>query len=71
LSVGFLSAIGVHVGRIITNTQADESQWRQYVLTRPPLIVEFKRLSGTELAKLRRLTKELEAWEQGASVRTG
>jgi hypothetical protein len=42
-------AIGVHVGRIITNAQADENQWRQYALTRPPLIVEFKRLSGTDL----------------------
>lgn len=61
-------ALGVHAGRIITNAQAEESEWRQYVLTQPPLIVEFKRLSGTDLAKLRRLTKELEAWEQGARM---
>jgi hypothetical protein len=38
-------AIGVHVGRIITNVQADENQWRQYALTQPPLIVEFKWLT--------------------------
>jgi hypothetical protein len=61
-------AIGVHVGRIITNAQTDENEWRQYALTRPPLIVEFKRLSGTDLAKLRRLAKEIEAWERGAKM---
>jgi hypothetical protein len=59
-------AIGVQVGRIITNAQADENQWRQYALTRPPLVVEFKRLSGAELAKLKRFTEEIEAWEKGA-----
>jgi hypothetical protein len=61
-------AIGVHVGRIITNAQADEGQWRQYVLARPPLIVEFKRLSGAELAKLKKFPKEIEAWEKGARM---
>jgi hypothetical protein len=56
------------VGRIITNAQADENQWRQYALTRPPLVVEFKRLSRTDLAKLRRFSQEIEAWEKGAKM---
>lgn len=58
-------ALGVHEGRIITNAQADESQWRQYALTRPPLVVEFKRLTGTDVAQLKKFTKEIAAWEKG------
>jgi hypothetical protein len=61
-------AIGVHMGRIITNAQADENQWRQYVLTRPPLIVEFRRLSVTDLAKLKTFIADIRAWEKGASM---
>jgi hypothetical protein len=61
-------AIGVYMGRIITNAQADENQWRQYALNRPPLIVEFKRLSGTDLAKLRKLIEDIRAWERGAKM---
>jgi hypothetical protein len=59
-------AIGVHAGRIITNGQCSERQWRQYALTRPPLVVEYQRLSGADLAKLKRFTEEIEAWEKGA-----
>jgi hypothetical protein len=61
-------AIGVYVGRIITNAQADESQWRQYAVTRPPIIVEFMRLNRADLAKLSKFTKEIEAWERGAKM---
>jgi hypothetical protein len=59
-------AIGVHVGRIVTNAQAAENQWRQYAVTRPPLIVEFLRLNRADLAKVKKFTKEIEAWEKGA-----
>ena len=57
-------AIGVYVGRIITNAQTDEHQWRQYVLTRPPLIVEFKQLAGADLAKLRKVIEDICALEK-------
>lgn len=60
-------ALGVYAGKIITNAQANEQRWR-HVLTRPPLIVEYQRLSGTEQAKVKRLISEIEAWEKGAKV---
>lgn len=59
-------ALGVHEGRIITNAQTGEHRWRLYVLTRPPLVVEFKQLTSAETAKLRKFTEEIEAWEKGA-----
>lgn len=61
-------AVGVFVGRIITNMQANERQWRQYVLTRPPLVVEYQRLSGTEQAKVKKYASDIEAWEKGAKM---
>jgi hypothetical protein len=48
--------------------RADETQWRQYAISRPPLIVEFMRLSRVELAKVKRFTGEIEAWERGAKM---
>ena len=61
-------AIGVFVGRVITNMQANEQRWRQYALTRPPLVVEYQRLSGNEQAKVKRLISEIEAWKKGAKM---
>lgn len=61
-------ALGVHQGRIITNAQTNEQRWRLYALTRPPLVIEFRQLTGTDLAKLKKFTKEIEAWEKGARM---
>ena len=57
-------ALGVHEGRIITNAQTKQGQWRLYA-TQRPLITEFVKLTSAETAKLRKFTEEIEAWQKG------
>jgi hypothetical protein len=63
-------ALAVHVGRIITNVQVQEHQWRLYALRQPPLNIEFMKLTRTDMAKLRRFSKEIQAWEKAHDVLT-
>lgn len=58
-------ALGVHEGRIITNAQTQEHQWRQYALRQPRLNIEFMKLTLVDVAKLRKFSEEIEAWEKG------
>jgi hypothetical protein len=59
-------ALAVHVGRIITNVQVQEHQWRLHALRQPPLDIEFVKLTRGDMAKLKKLSEEIEAWEKGA-----
>jgi hypothetical protein len=59
-------ALAVHVGRIVTNVQVQEHQWQLYALRQPPLNIEFVKLTRTDMAKLKRFSKEIKVWEKGA-----
>jgi hypothetical protein len=59
-------ALAAHEGRIVTNVQAQEHHWRLYPLRRPPLNIEFIKLTRTDMDKLKKFSAEIEAWEKGA-----
>ena len=58
-------ALGVHEGRIVTNAQAHEKQWRLYAVGRPPLNIEFIQLTKADMTKLRKFSEQITAWKEG------
>lgn len=59
-------ALAVHVGRVITNVQVQEHQWQLYAFRKPPLNIEFVKVTRADMAKLKRFSKEIKGWEKGA-----
>ncbi len=64
-------ALRVHAGVIVTNAEVQEHRWSLYALSRPPLQIEFQRLTRADVAKLKKFTKEIAAWETGARPQIG